>query len=160
MTGLQRHKPWTPTPKTIEADQRWRLKSRKRQAEKPRRQRNTGPNRKTRDALAERSGGVCEFADCWRPAEHDHHRSARGMGGSSNPDVNALSAQLHYCAIHHAYVEAHPAEAYANGWKVRRGTKKPGDVPVLTRHSPFPVLLDDLGDWRLDDTTNPKGVAA
>lgn len=156
-TGLAR----TPWPVTAEQVQRWRTtqdESRKRYAAKPKRQRDTGPSRKTRRSLAGRSGGICEFPACWRQAVHDHHRGARGMGGTRNPEINALSAQLHYCADHHAYVEANPAESYRNGWKVRRG-EVACLVPVLTRHHPAPVLLDDHGGWK-PATTSPAGEAA
>ena len=166
--GLRRHKPLVGNLDTYLA---WQDRTRQRAVTRRRervldrapqirsRPKDTGPSRKARRSLADRSGGFCEFPACWRLAEHDHHRGARGMGGSSNPAVNALSAQLHYCAIHHAYVEANPAEAYANGWKVRRGTKKPGDVLVLTRHSPFPVLLNDEGGYQPADTSS-RGNAA
>lgn len=144
--------PFRITPEQVARWRRTQQDSRARMAAKPRRARNTGPTRMVRHQLAERSGGVCEFPGCTAQAVHDHHRDARGMGGTRRPGVNALSAQLHLCAAHHAFVESHPALAYRNGWKVHTG-QDTTTTPVLTRHGTFPVLLDNHGGYRPYTTT-------
>lgn len=66
----------------------------------------------------ERSGGRCEvgiIGVCTRRAVHVHH-CLRG-----NPRVHAPSVMLAVCAPCHDHIHAHPAEAYARGWLIRRG---------------------------------------
>lgn len=156
-SGLRCHKPltrrtpiartrWTLTPESIEKARQWARKPAK----------NTGPTRKTRRALTDRSHGICEFPGCDRDAVHDHHIDARGMGGSKRAAINDLSNQLHLCAAHHDYIEAHPAEAYLNGWKRRDGQGP--DTPVLTRHGR--VVLDNSGGTKPAPDTQSPGAAA
>lgn len=82
--------------------------------------------------VAARSKGVCELGPCTRTATEFHHRAPRGLGGTSLAWVNSAANSLHICQAHHAHIESRRAEAYANGWLVRRnGRLTAADVPVL-----------------------------
>lgn len=79
-----------------------------------------------RDVVLARNGGQCEFrwdidgqqARCFLSARHLHHRLPRSAGGKHTAD-NLLAL----CRPHHEYIHAHPAESYAAGWLLRRGTR-------------------------------------
>lgn len=99
-----------------------------------RRWRYTGPTDEVREALKKRSGGRCEIgAVCGGFAQgvDPSHRIAKGMGGSSLASTNAVTAILWACRADHDYVEAHPGESYAAGWKVKHGSADPASVPVM-----------------------------
>lgn len=122
----------------------------------PRRQSNTGPSKETIALVKARSGGRCEYPGCGRPATERHHRAERGMGGSSVEWVNDPSAILDACHHHNQWASnGHPAEAFAMGWRIRRGLDRPWSVPVQTRHDELPVWLDRQGGWWKFDEGTP-----
>lgn len=83
-----------------------------------------------------RAGSWCER--CGKhPGEQMHHRQARGMGGSKLR--NGAHNLLYLCRPCHEQVEAHPAEAYEHGWKVRMG-QDPADTPVWYRQMAWVTL--------------------
>lgn len=83
--------------------------------------------------------GTCSGALQWG------HRLDRAFGGTWQP-----SNGLTMCAFHNAKLPAFRAEAERNGWAInRRDTRQPCEVPVL--YFGTPVLLDDLGGWRVVD---------
>lgn len=94
----------------------------------------TGPPDDARALLIARSRGMCEIGVlCGGGAQgtDPSHRIAKGMGGTSLASVNAVTAILWACRADHDFVESHPAEAYAAGWKVRHGAVDPANVPVM-----------------------------
>lgn len=71
-----------------------------------------------------------------------HHRQGR-----SGPDPHRASNLVVLCGTGttgcHGWVTEHPAEAYLNGWSVRRtGIQTTEDTPVLT-HSGWVVLNNE-----------------
>lgn len=62
------------------------------------------------------------------------HRRARGMGGTVRPDTSQPQNGIALCGSAttgcHGWVEAHPAEAEANGWRVPQAGD-PLKVPVV-----------------------------
>lgn len=116
---------------------------------KTKRVRRTGPPTVVMALLALRSGGMCELGIVClgtAPATDPSHRIAKGMGGTRDPRSNTASNNLHSCRNCHNVVEADPAAAYANGWKIRRGVADPTDVPVLHWVHGW-VRLDEAGGW-------------
>lgn len=113
--------------------------------------RDTGPSAKTRAALRVRSGGWCEYPDCPRPAREAHHRDERGSGGrgvKAPAWINQLANLLDACREHNQWASnGSPAEARDKGWLIPSGVATPYNTPVLTRHHPHKVLLDDAGTW-------------
>ena len=101
-----------------------------------RRYRNTGPGPRTREIVAVRSGGRCEFPGCHRPAQDPHHRFERGAGGvgPKGPTwVNDVCNILAACRHHNDWVSnQQPHEAWLMGWRL-----KPGELPWET-----PVAMD------------------
>lgn len=77
----------------------------------------------TRAEVRRRSSGVCEWPGCNWMADQMHHRKLRGFG-----DHRAVNC-LHLCRAHHAWIHAHPFEAYLHGWLVR-STLDPASVKV------------------------------
>lgn len=118
----------------------------KRTAGRPPRPRDTGPTRSVRAIVRGRAGGWCEWPACPRPLEHLHHRRPRRQGGDGRPDTNLPANCLGLCASHHMWIEAHPADARVFGL-ILTATADPTAVPVVTRHCPDPVLLDNEGGW-------------
>jgi hypothetical protein len=106
----------------------------------------TGFPASVKATIAKRSGGMCELDFCG-PADHFHHRAARGRGGTSLAWVNRAANALHVALACHDRIEVHRTEAYVNGWLVsRNGTQVSARVPVL-RQGVW-VLLDDAGGVR------------
>ncbi len=94
-----------------------------------------------------RSSYLCEVAvvcNSWVHTGPLHHRQARGMGGTSNPNVNAVTNSLAACLACHAWVEAHPEQSRVAGWMVPFG-KDPALVPVLYRGGGRVLLTADGG---------------
>jgi hypothetical protein len=121
--------------------------------QKPRRAHDTGPNRKTRQTVAQRAGGLCEWPGCGQPFVHLHHRCNRGMGGrygDAAARLNGAAWLLAVCLIHHERVTSAVgdvlAEVRAAGWVLVDGEDAAG-MPVMVRHWPAPVLLRDDGTW-------------
>lgn len=67
-----------------------------------------GISKTRRREVAERSGGVCEIADCSAPSESIHHIVWRSDGGS-----NALDNLLDVCQPHHDAFHFVPKETKA-----------------------------------------------
>lgn len=79
---------------------------------------------KTRHAIWERSGGLCELG-CGKAAVTIHHRKLRSQGGRHDPEN-----LLHLCLAHHDEIHMHPEKSYALGWMVR-SSFDPADVKVV-----------------------------
>jgi hypothetical protein len=94
--------------------------------------------KKARELLAERSGGVCEM--CARARATDmHHRKNRSQGGTWTP-----TNLLHLCHEHHMHVTVNPAVAYEQGWSVR-SFADPARTPVWLARRGWSFLTDDGG---------------
>lgn len=93
----------------------------------------------TRDAVRNRSGGICEYCHAARGTEL-HHRVNRSQGGAWSP-ANCIWL----CRLHHSWVTVHPTKASKVGLSVQRGDE-PADVPVRT-------ILGVL--WLTDDVCPP-----
>ena len=103
--------------------------------------RSTGPDLRTRQGVIDRDRRACRR--CGDPMAHIHHRRPRGMGGSKHdPRINAPSNLVCLCETCHRRVEAHPAESFEAGWRVRR-SHDPESVPLS--------LLDGWELWLTDD---------
>lgn len=111
----------------------------------------TGPSKATIARLEIRCGGWCEFPGCRRHAQDPHHRDERGAGGrgiKAPAWINKLANLLAACRRHNDWASnGSPAEAREMGWLIEMGKATPYTVPVLTRHHPAKVLLDDEGGW-------------
>lgn len=101
---------------------------------------------RVREALAERSQGLCERCGQER-ATQAHHRRPRGMGGSRDAATNVLSNLLHLSDECHAYVEANRTQAVVYGWLVKQHMT-PASVPakLWTGFSREICWLSDDGD--------------
>jgi 5-methylcytosine-specific restriction protein A len=96
-----------------------------------------------RQALAERSGSVCEKCGTAR-AEQAHHRRPRAMGGSRRGDTNTLPNLLHLCAACHLWIESNRSLAFTAGWLVPQ-SMLPTHVPLFYRDYEMPVFLREDG---------------
>lgn len=117
------------------------------------RARGTGPSPAVCRLVDARSGGVCEWPRCGRPATDRHHRLNRKTGGrkgEAKARINGPAWLLAACRAHHDDVTSPTGEtrkrAMAMGWLLLE-RQDATQVPVTTRHSPEPVWLDDLGHW-------------
>lgn len=91
----------------------------------------------TRQAVAGRSGRICESCAAARGTEM-HHRKSRGVGGDWSP-----ANIVHLCHECHHWVTNHPEEAYACGLSVR-STDDPEKIPVLRRTPEGFFLSNDI----------------
>jgi hypothetical protein len=107
-----------------------------------RHRRYTGPTRKIRKIVHERSGGVCEFVNCQRIATDLHHRKPRRMGGRAGKAINQPANLMHVCRVDHDWLEEHRADAYETGWLLREHEDAEA-VPVALSAGMF--LLDNDG---------------
>lgn len=83
---------------------------------------------KAKTLVNDRDGGRC--LKCFGDAEAVHHRIPRGMGGTSDDEVNYDPANLiSLCAKDHAWVHENPGEAYQAGFLVHRW-EDPASIPV------------------------------
>lgn len=103
---------------------------------------------KSLQIVLQRSLGLCEV--CGKQGGQTHHRRARGMGGSKDPQTHKPSNLIRLCGSLnvtgncHAWVESHRTEALNEGLLVRQG-QDPREVPVkLSRGW---VFLDDDGNY-------------
>lgn len=99
--------------------------------------------KKARQIVRERSGGVCER--CFAvPAAEWHHRKNRSQLGRWTP-----ANGLHLCSPCHRWITEHPRAAYGCGWAVK-SVYDPAEVPVLIGEAFGPrwVFLDDDGETR------------
>ncbi|MEU2013065.1 hypothetical protein [Nocardia sp. NPDC019302] len=109
----------------------------------PRTKKSNGFSTIAKQDISHRSHGMCELDFCG-PAEQFHHRAPRGRGGTSLEWVNGPANALHVASRCHERIERNRAEAYENGWLVRRnGSQTATEVPALYRGRW--VLLDDRG---------------
>lgn len=60
-------------------------------------------------------------------AQTVHHLANRGMGGA--PSANGVTNGVACCHADNGWLEDHPAAAYHQGWKRRRGTTGPVRYP-------------------------------
>lgn len=91
-----------------------------------------------RRQVIERDGNRCQW--CGRHVQTDagwyslQHRRARGMGGSRRASTDAPANLVLVCGTGttecHGYIEAHPGEAAARGFRVSSSTD-PARVPIL-----------------------------
>lgn len=95
------------------------------------------------ETVVNRAMGMCEIMSretgCNGRAEHLHHRRLRSQGGE-----HTVENLIHICSPCHAWLHAHPAIAYTNGWLVK-GVKDPAEVPVKRRGGL--TLLTPSGDF-------------
>lgn len=82
----------------------------------------------TKQQVRRRSGWMCER--CQRlPITQYHHRRPKGMGGALVDNSLANCAGL--CTPCHGWVHSHPAEAYAQGWLIRRSDPRtPAEIQI------------------------------
>lgn len=92
-----------------------------------------------------RSGWRCERCDRLGVA-HFHHRRPKGMGGTNLTWVQAAANAAHLCGPCHEWVHAHPAEAYATGWLIRKGVGDMADMVLMTNLAGARFFFDDEGD--------------
>lgn len=105
----------------------------------PRRQKPKNPGeQKTRELVAERSGGLCER--CGRRGESVHHRVNRSQGGpwSGSNCVHLCGDGTRGC---HGWVGANPLAAAHDGFHVLPKTD-PAAVPLRSIHG-LVLLADD-----------------
>lgn len=101
----------------------------------------TGLSTKMRRRVADRDRGHC--LRCGRRATNVQHRIGRGMGGTSRPEPNG-------------HITAHPAEAYATGWAIRRSeTRHASEIP-LTNLDGQQFFLTEEGEIAYV-TSSPEG---
>ena len=75
-----------------------------------------------REALAFRSGGMCELRTPACPAgEHRGHHAHHQAPSDRDRGVHLPSRGLWACADGHRYLHANPAESYERGWLLRDG---------------------------------------
>lgn len=73
-----------------------------------------------RAAIREACNGAC--VSCGAADRLDaQHRRARGMGGTSNPQLAEPGNGVLLCRVCHGWVEAHPETAANLGWRLRPG---------------------------------------
>jgi 5-methylcytosine-specific restriction protein A len=117
----------TSLPRTGEL-KRGPVKSRKPETWSPK-------QRKDRDLVRARSGGLCELCGA-AAGTNIHHRRPRKMGGSRRPDTNLPQNLLHLCGSAtegcHGLIEGNRGHAYSNGWLVA-DRQDPADIPCLHR---------------------------
>ena len=111
----------------------------------------TGFSADVKAAAAVRAMGRCEVHTDWctGTGQDYHHRANRGMGGSKDPQINALSNCLLVCRDCHDVIGRNPAQAYAKGWLVSKFRQPSSEVAVLLRGRW--VLLDDAGGIEVCD---------
>jgi len=113
-----------------------------------------------RHLLSCRSGGKCEVCGRriapWPPWEA-HHRLPRGMGGTTDPDENAISRLIVAHSACHAWCESRRADAASRGLLVLHG-EVPSTVP-LTLASGRIVYLDDQGLYLRPPDGEPEWAA-
>lgn len=88
-----------------------------------------------RELIIIRSGGICECCGNTR-YESLHHRTPRGMGGSTNHELNTPANIVAVCghgtAGCHGRIEISRTIATRYGWLVPRG-QDPEETPIIYR---------------------------
>ena len=62
-----------------------------------------------RDVVIGRDSGLC--VACGQRFDEIHHRYRRGMGGSSDPEINSPANLICLCAFHHRHAESQRTDA-------------------------------------------------
>jgi 5-methylcytosine-specific restriction endonuclease McrA len=118
---------------------------------KPRRPQVSAEERRARQLVRARSGGICEGRCLNTPASDWHHRMPRSVGGPWD-----AANGMHLCRDCHSWVTDHPVDGGDLGWHLW-STNDPLEVPALRRGEW--VLLDSDGGY---EPVNPEllgGVA-
>lgn len=109
----------------------------KRTSSRPKRPRDTGPSKTTRDIVWARAGGRCELcgeALAGPVGFSVHHRLPRRMGGSRRPELNTPANLLVVCGSGttgcHGRIESLREQAHTEGLLLHDG-QDPATVPVL-----------------------------
>lgn len=117
-------------------------------------QRNTGPDRSTRELVWTRDEGRCVLCGegVYERPHSIHHRRNRGSGGSSDPRRNAPSNLLLVCGTGttgcHGWIGQSPEEARDAGWVVSLNSiEDPAQVPVIHAVFGASVFLADEEPW-------------
>lgn len=117
--------------------------------------RSTGPTKTTVEKVWERDGGAC--AGCGRTLRFEdrgspfgwsmHHRLPRGAGGTRAPWINLPSNLVCLCGSGttgcHGDKEGHRRQAEDDGFIIRRGIRKPIEIPVTHFRHGHVYLTDD-----------------
>lgn len=150
-TGITRKTPLAPG-KAL--PRRSRLASGKPAKRNPR---HTGPSTAVLKAVVGRSGPMCEWPACRREATDSHHRlnrKAGGRHGEMHERINQAAWILRACRPHHQFVTSPSGERREQviemGWLLLEG-QDALLIPVITRHWPGPIWLNNDGGW----TTKP-----
>lgn len=108
----------------------------------------------TRQALAGRSGGVCEaqLPICAGRATDAQHRKAKKHGGRKGKPIDDLSNLAHLCRPCHRWAHDYPTAAREMYGLVVLDWENPAEKPMRVRGSWR--LLDDVGGYSDD----PPGV--
>lgn len=125
--------------------------------------RDTGPCKSVRGIVYVRCGatdgldghpGICEWPGCHGRRVDLQHRLGRKSGGrhgEAHERINTAAWLIATCREHHRQVTspygAARKLAQDMGWLLEEH-QDAHEVPVLTRHAPVLVLLDDEGGWR------------
>jgi len=111
--------------------------SAKRAAKQPKRQRDTGPDRATRDLVLDRDLG-CVMCGNGPYGLQVHHRKPRRMGGRTGPAINSPANLVAICAGDHAWAESNREAALDLGLLVREGDDP---AQVWMHHAQLGVVL-------------------
>lgn len=85
--------------------------------------------------VEERAGWACEACGATVSGKPDlHHRKARGIGGTSEEDLDVATNIIRIHPRCHAWIHAHPRVGREHGWIVRRGDD-PAQVEVKVNPS-------------------------
>lgn len=101
----------------------------------------TGPDQQTAQLVTARNLGMCLRCDD-KPGSQIHHRTPRGMGGTSDPAINQPPNLVWICLDCHQQIESYRSRAYNDGWLVRRGAD-PSVTPLVTLRRDVIVLMPD-----------------
>lgn len=132
----------------------------KRNTARPKRQRDTGPTKSTKDLVWARAGGRCEVCGgslAGMRGFSRHHRRPRRMGGSRLPETNSPANVLLVCGSAtspdgcHQRIESNRTRAYEDGLLLR-ADQTPTDVPVMLADPNHPSQWPRLV-WLTDDGT-------
>lgn len=118
----------------------------KRTLSAPKPARDTGPTTAVRELVYERADRRCERCGTASGPFNVHHRTGRGMGGTSNPAANSTVNLVLVCGSGttgcHGEIESHRRDALADGWLVPR-TADPANAPVKIWSVGWVQLLAD-----------------
>ena len=97
-----------------------------------------------RAGIKVRALGRCERCRATDPRDI-HHRRARGMGGTSEPWVNAAANGVYLCGDCHAWAEANFTAAQESGWRISlHSDLTAAEVPLIDLYGRHFSLGDDL----------------